>query len=256
MDEMIVKRKIRRFFADGSSKELFDEIINEHRLKIRINGADFLEVVVSPSLLKEFVCGFLLTRGLIGRYEDIFSIAIESGIASIECASAQDKVLPRAGIIETTGSRNINLAGEVGIKGAIKNRDFKVSAQTIIQKMQTLSLMPVFQRTGGSHSAVLFNADGDAVFSAEDLGRHNSVDKVTGGGLIKGVDLSRCWLAVSGRLPSDMVLKAVSAGIPVIGSVSAVTSDGMDIGEASGITVIGFTREGRFNCYCHPERIG
>lgn len=109
--------------------------------------------------------------------------------------------------------------------------------------------------TGGAHCSILFEASGKVVFSAEDLGRHNSVDKVIGGGMKNGVDLSKCWLAVSGRLPKDMVFKAIVAGIPLIASVSAVTAEGAAIGEKAGITVIGFGREGRINCYSHPHRI-
>ena len=70
-----------------------------------------------------------------------------------------------------------------------------------------------------------------------------------------GIDFGDCWLAVSGRLPSDMVLKSVLVGIPLVASVSAVTSDGVQIGKRAGVTVVGFVREGRLNCYCHPERI-
>ena len=118
-----------------------------------------------------------------------------------------------------------------------------------------LKKMPVFNRTGGNHCAILFTPQGETVFSAEDLGRHNSVDKVIGGGLRKRIDFNHSWLAVSGRLPKDMVFKAVLAGIPLIASVSAVTFGGAVMGERSGITVVGFGREGRINCYSHPERI-
>jgi FdhD protein len=65
----------------------------------------------------------------------------------------------------------------------------------------------------------------------------------------------KCWLAVSGRLPADMVLKPLLLGIPLVASVSAPTSDGIEVGELSGLTVVGFVRGGRLNCYCHPERI-
>jgi len=65
----------------------------------------------------------------------------------------------------------------------------------------------------------------------------------------------KCWLAVSGRLPADRVLKPILLGNPLVASVSAPTSDGIEVGERSGLTVVGFVRGGRLNCYCHPERI-
>ena len=115
--------------------------------------------------------------------------------------------------------------------------------------------MPVFKRTGATHCAILFSKDGESLVSAEDLGRHNAVDKVIGGGLMKKVDFGETWLAVSGRLPSDMVLKPAMVGIPLVASVSAPTLGGVKAGEKAGITVIGFTRGGRLNCYSHPERV-
>jgi len=81
------------------------------------------------------------------------------------------------------------------------------------------------------------------------------VDKVIGSALIKGTDFSRSWLAVSGRLPADMVLKPALLGIPLVASVSAPTTEGVEMGERSGVTVVGFTRGGRLNCYTYPDRI-
>jgi FdhD protein len=121
--------------------------------------------------------------------------------------------------------------------------------------MEELSRMPLYVKTGGTHCAILFSQDGHPLSSAEDIGRHNAVDKTIGGGLMKGVDFSETWLAVSGRLPADMVLKAVIVGIPLIASVSAATSGGIESGERAGVTVVGFVRGGKLNCYCHPQRI-
>jgi FdhD protein len=124
-----------------------------------------------------------------------------------------------------------------------------------LKSMEELSRMPLYSRSGGTHCAVLFSERGEALVAAEDIGRHNAVDKVIGGGMKKGLDFTACWLAVSGRLPADMVVKPLLAGIPLVASVSAPTSGGVALGESSGLTVVGFVRGGRLNCYAHPERI-
>ena len=121
--------------------------------------------------------------------------------------------------------------------------------------MENLSRMPLYVKSGGTHCAILFSREGGILTSAEDIGRHNAVDKTIGGGMRKGIDFAESWLAVSGRLPADMVLKPFLLGIPIVASVSAPTSGGVELGERSGVTVVGFVRGGRFNCYCHPERI-
>lgn len=255
MSEVIVKRKIKRLFLTGRIEELEDELVNEYRLKIRIDDEDFVDAVVSPSQLEEFILGFLLTRGLINRPEDISSLDISNHVASISRDQRLKEKIPTASLLETTGSRNLPPSLHPDKKQRISGSSLKVRLDDLIEGIRMLKKMPVFNRTGGTHCAILFSPSGEAVFSAEDLGRHNSVDKAIGGGLKERIDFNRCWLAVSGRLPRDMVFKAVLAEIPLIASVSAVSSEGAVTGEESGVTVVGFGREGRVNCYSHPHRI-
>ncbi|HEJ83243.1 MAG TPA: formate dehydrogenase accessory sulfurtransferase FdhD [Desulfobacteraceae bacterium] len=255
MPEIIVKKKIKRLFLTGKIEELEDEVIHEYRLQIRIDDEDFVEAVVSPSQLEEFVLGFLLTRGLIDRMEDITSLEISKDMASIWRDPRVKEKVPTATLLESTGSRNLVPGDHSGKIQGIFGSGLKVRLDDLIEGIRMLKKMPVFNRTGGTHCAILFSPSGEALFTAEDLGRHNAVDKVIGGGLINSIDFNRCWLAVSGRLPRDMVFKAVLAGIPLMASVSAVTSEGAVTGEKSGVTVVGFGREGRVNCYSHPDRI-
>jgi len=255
VSNIVVKKQIKRFFETGKVKELTDELINECRLSIRLDGEDFVRAMVSPSLLEEFVLGFLLTRGLIQRAEDVSSIEITDNLALVIRNEQAKTSLPSATLLESTGNRNVDLAQDFRVYKKIDGTGFRVPAKVIINCVRMLSKMPVFNRTGGTHCAILFSPAGESLFQAEDLGRHNTVDKVIGGGLKKGIDLSDCWLAVSGRLPSDMVFKAAMVGIPLIASVSAVTSDGVKTGERAGMTVVGFVRDKRLNCYCHPERV-
>jgi FdhD protein len=132
---------------------------------------------------------------------------------------------------------------------------FRVRSGVLLKAAEDLSRMPLYLKTGGTHCSILFSQRGDRLIAAEDIGRHNAVDKAIGGGLKKGVDFAACWLAVSGRLPADMVLKPLLMGIPLIASVSAPTSEGIELGKRAGLTVVGFARGNRLNCYCHPGRI-
>jgi FdhD protein len=106
-----------------------------------------------------------------------------------------------------------------------------------------------FKATGGTHSAILSYMDSDFMESAEDVGRHNAIDKAIGSGLIHGYPLDRCILACSGRLSGDMVLKAARSGIPIICSISAPLLSGINVAERTGIKLYGFVRARRFNQY-------
>ncbi|MGD2127522.1 MAG: formate dehydrogenase accessory sulfurtransferase FdhD [Desulfobacteraceae bacterium] len=255
MGALYRRRRIRRFYEKGKDRDIEDDIIRENHLIIRLDGEDFLRAVVSPSLIKEFVLGFLLTRGMIDGLQDVSSLEISADTASVARSPSRRGALPQLDLLESTGTRNMALEHLPLIAGRLSGSALRVSAEVLIKGMRMLSEMPLYKRTGGTHCAILFSPAGDPIFSAEDIGRHNAVDKAIGGGLTQSIDFGHCWLAVSGRLPADMVFKPLVAGIPLVASLSAATSDGIEIGERAGLTIVGFARGDRFNCYCHPERI-
>ncbi|RJR30180.1 MAG: formate dehydrogenase accessory sulfurtransferase FdhD [Desulfobacteraceae bacterium] len=253
MADLIVKKPIRRLFDSGEIKELDDEVIAEFRLHMHLDGEPFLQATLSPYLVKEFVVGFLRTRSLVQAMEDIASLEIEGEEAIIVRSPRLHGRVPKLNLLESTGSRNVGPEEVLFPKSPVSA--LCVTAGTIIRGVHMLSEMPLYLRTGGTHCAILFSPAGDVLSSAEDIGRHNAVDKVIGSALIKGTDFSNTWLAVSGRLPADMVLKPALLGIPLVASVSAPTTEGIEMGERSGVSVVGFTRGGRLNCYSYPGRI-
>ena len=115
---------------------------------------------------------------------------------------------------------------------------------------------PTFRSTGGLHATGLFEADGTLVFTREDVGRHNAMDKVIGRALLDGlVPLGERILCVSGRLSFELVQKAAVAGAPILIGVSAPSSLAISLAEDRGLTLCGFARGSRINVYTHPQRI-
>jgi FdhD protein len=113
----------------------------------------------------------------------------------------------------------------------------------------------VFRETGGTHGAALYDRLGLRLAFAEDIGRHNALDKAVGAAMRTG-DLSRARVAlVSSRLSFEMVQKAAAAGIEILAGISAATSLGVQLAARQGMTLVGFLRGDRLNVYTHAERL-
>ena len=105
------------------------------------------------------------------------------------------------------------------------------------------------------HAAAICKADGSLVALAEDVGRHNAVDKAIGRAALDQTDFSECFLASSGRLSGDIVFKASQVGLPIVASLAAALSSGIEMAKLSNVTLAGFVRGKRMNIYTFPERI-
>jgi FdhD protein len=131
-----------------------------------------------------------------------------------------------------------------------------VKATTVSSSVRRLnSLAEMFRKTRGVHVATLYDGDGRVKGSAEDVGRHNAVDKVIGIGALGNIDFGECFLALSGRLSGDIVSKAARAGIPIVASLTAAIDSGIAVAKRSNLTLVGFVRGFRMNIYTFPERI-
>ncbi len=101
----------------------------------------------------------------------------------------------------------------------------------------------------------LATPEGRSLLLAEDVGRHNAMDKVIGRALLQKQDLSRMVALLSGRISFEMALKAVRARIPILAAVSAPTSMALNLGHELNLTLVGFARNRRLNIYTHPHRL-
>jgi len=116
-------------------------------------------------------------------------------------------------------------------------------------------LQTVHGAVGGTHSAALFDMDGNPVHAAEDIGRHNAVDKVLGYCVLRKILLEDKILVTSGRASYEMAVKAIRFRVPLVATISAPTSLAVQIAQERGLTLVGYLRGGRMNVYTHPRRL-
>jgi FdhD protein len=116
-------------------------------------------------------------------------------------------------------------------------------------------LQVVHREIGGVHAAAVYSPTGRAIVLAEDIGRHNAMDKAIGHCLLRGLSMHDKTLITSGRASYEMVTKAVRAGIPIVASASAPTSLAVQLAHDRGLTLVGYLRGNRMNVYTHPDRL-
>ena len=206
--------------------------------------------------------GFLFTEGIIQGMEDIRSMASceqTPGVIRVQLKSPETVVTRRRNLLMTSS------CGLCGSREVVENNTFGLSevpdrmrldARGFSQLMQEmLSQQAIFAETGGAHAAAIFSADGRIHAVAEDLGRHNALDKVIGATLLSGDGFIRKGALLSSRLSLEMITKAVRAGLEIIAAVSAPTSLAIEVAERFGVTLCGFVRGQRATVFTHPHRI-
>ena len=233
-----------------------DAVAIEEPLEIRVDGAALAVTMRTPGHDEELALGFLYGEGLIDS-------AREAGLTD---DLANNTIEVTGPLTRDPGVRRFYTTSSCGVcgKGALEEvavLSAPVSAEPTIHRALAAELpnrldQPGFRRTGGLQATGLFDADGDLLYTREDVGRHNAMDKVVGRALMDGhLPMSGRVLCVSGRLSFELVQKAAVAGAPLLIGVGAPSSLAIELADDRGLTLCGFARRGTVNVYTHPHRI-
>jgi FdhD protein len=254
----IEERAIHRF-NDGNWSLEKDSIAVESVLSIDIKSPSKLERWVSilrtPGNDKALIRGLIHSEGVIKENTD-FQIILNETSATILMADESYQIAARGRISNGSAcgicgrqdfSDLLNLTHQCELK------QFNIDNEIIVDLPNSMKDSQVaFSSTGGIHAAALFTPEGEMLLMMEDIGRHNAVDKVIGQAIIDDIEMPNCILCLSGRIGSELVLKAAAAKIAVIIAVGAASSMAIDLARDAGITLYGFTRDGSSVSYNRP----
>lgn len=206
--------------------------------------------------------GFLLTECMIDSIDDIASMAICPDDPNVVKVSLVDPSRNRSHRSSGIVASSCGICGGVEQVGSLLNGLSGVAHTLRISPARMTPLMSnmvdrqtVFRSTGGTHAAALFSPEGQLRVSAEDLGRHNALDKVIGQVVLQRDSCAGCGVLLSGRVSLELVIKAARAGIELIAAVSAPSSLAIEAAEQLGITLCGFVRQERLTAFTHPDRL-
>jgi FdhD protein len=237
----------------GDSSRADDDLVAvEKKIRISVNGEGVLSLVCTPTMVREFIVGIVHNERLISGEWCADRMTIEYG-EEIHVDVPSSGTVRGGERIVTSGCGGGVSFGRDDIGKITDGITFTAGViREMFREFQRRS--EVYKLTGGAHSAAL--TDGERILSfAEDIGRHNAVDKVIGYCLLENLSFQGKIMLASGRLSSEIVLKCASCAIPVLVSRAAPTSLAVKIAESYGVTLVGFVRGERMNVYTGKERI-
>lgn len=231
------------------------DFVGEFPLLLNVNGREIATLIASPHDLRYLVAGFLRLQGFVEKVDDfqLLSVCNDFGIARVQITGElPERLKPVLTSGCGTGITFTIPQASKGKEGFPSARQF--SPLAVFAMMDELARKAEGYRShGGMHSAAV--GDGSIVLYSEDLGRHNTLDRIAGEALLKGIDLAGSMLVTSGRVSTEMVAKCVLLGIELVASRTAPTDMAVRMANEAGITMIGYVRPGRFELYTHPERL-
>ncbi len=247
--------------------DTLDYLTVEEVLKITINDEVFTITMRSPGNDIELVRGLLHNEGVIKNvdYQPVITLSRAPRNSTETIATVQ--IDPKEINKNFTNSRSLLSVSSCGICGqteleevntenSIRIEEEHIDAEIISGLFDKMNeFQKSFHQSGGTHAAAAFTKNGEIICSFEDIGRHNAVDKVIGGLILKGKMKDAKCLTVSGRISYEIIIKCFKARIPIIAAVSAPSSLSVDFAKELGITLFAFCREGRITCYSHPNRV-
>ena len=235
-----------------------DTLAMEAPLTMHI-GPAAVTTLRTPGADEELAAGFVLGEGLLTDGRHIVAIEQRSPDAiAITLSQPPPSSWGRQTVVSAAcgacGGQGYHL--EEGLQPVASSLSL-APALLLELPAQLRQAQQIFAATGGLHGCAVFDAAGTMLASREDVGRHNALDKLMGWALLQGrLPLSAHILMLSGRAGSELLSKAIRAGIAVVASVSAPSSLAVDLAQRFGVTLAGFVRGERFVCYSHPWRLG
>ncbi len=248
-----------RRLKEGVYEDIEDPVTSETPLTIYLNDEELVTLLCTWEHPDELAVGFLRSEGFIKTRDDVQEVKVDAGQGFVVVRTCRPAVI--AG--ETFLKRYITTGCGKGtsfyhLSDAVcppVKTGFTVRTGQILNLMvQAQRMSDLFKMTGGVHSSAICTTD-EILFFREDVGRHNTVDKLIGRCTLDGIDTTDNILLTTGRISSEILVKTAKMGVPLIASRSAPTDLAVRLAADMGVTIAAFVRNQRMNVYTHPERV-
>lgn len=240
---------------DGQSEYTPGAVIDEIVLDIFVNGQELATLMTSPTDTEALALGFLYNEGIIKGVDEIASLRLHplNHMVDVFLKTAVFEV-PRRIILTSGCSAGITFQDLTTARPPLQS-NLRLPGERLFAHMDYLQdNAMLYNHVRGVHTSILVTAHGEHIL-AEDVGRHNTIDKLTGKALLQGLDTQQALLLTTGRISSEMMTKAHHLEVPIVASRTSPTSISVEMAEAWNICLIGYLRKNAMRIYTHPERI-
>lgn len=251
---------ITRITREGK-KEENDPVVTEIPLTIMLGEKQLVTLLCTPEYLKELAVGFLISEGFLKERDKLKGVKIDEdkGIVTVkieDISPLTEDLFGKRTITSGCGQGTIFYHPLDALSCNPISSELKIEQDSVFKLMSELrKVSNLYQSTGGAHTCALCHPKEGIITLAEDIGRHNALDKIIGYAFLNNIQFEDKVVVTTGRISSEILLKAAKQGLPGIISRGAPTTLAVEIADKLGITIIGFTRGRRMNVYSHPERV-
>jgi FdhD protein len=229
-------------------EEITGEVVREQPLTVYVNGTRFLTLLCTPVKLEALVIGYLWMEMVIGDVREIQTLDVSPVDGRVDVTLDHPVDLPTERILTSGCGGGITFRIDHRLFPRLTSR-LQISAAQLAARMRELFASAVlYKASRGIHGAALADPEG-VLLVAEDVGRHNAVDKIKGEALLRDISTVDRILLSTGRVSSEMLLKAARMGVPIVASRTSPTEMAVGLAEQLNITVCGYVRPDGFNLY-------
>jgi FdhD protein len=238
----------------GHLREVKGEVVREQPLTIYVNGQRFITVLCTPRKLEALAVGYLWLEKIIASVSEIRRLAVSEVDGRVDVELVGEVELPQERILTSGCGGGVTFRIDPLVIPRIES-SLRLEPARLFERMKELYQHAVgYRASRGIHGAALADAH-QLLFMAEDVGRHNAVDKICGEALLQGVATQDRVLLSTGRVSSEMLLKGARMGTPLVVSRTSPTEMAVSLAEQLGVTVVGYLRQDAFNVYAGGEHV-
>lgn len=228
-------------------------VIEEASVALAVNGEEWLTFTCTPTHLEELCVGFLFNEGVIQSYAEVQALTVCADGSHVDAWLSRSVTRPGQWRRTSGCTGGVTMAATDGLPPKLVPGD--LTAQQVRDGMsRLLAAQTLYRQTRGLHCSTLF--DGVNILQiAEDIGRHNTLDKLAGMLLKTGPVPQPVMVFTTGRVSSEMLQKSARMGAMAVISRTSPTTLSIQMAEQLGVTLIGYARGEQFSVYSHPERL-